>query len=62
MLSELNNWLGHDRRMFCLGLQTAESQAEGFILTVICLNMGCFCLHGAHGLNQGGGKRRNVAL
>lgn len=48
--------------MFCLGVQTAESQAKGFILTVICLNTGCLCLHGAHGLNHGGAKRRNVAL
>lgn len=53
-----NDRLGHNTKIFCLGAQTAESQDEGFILTVICLNAGVLCLHGAHGLNYGGAKRR----
>lgn len=51
--------------MFCLGVQTAESQPEGFTRTVICLNAGCLCLHGAHGLNYGlndGGAKRRIAF
>lgn len=62
MPSRGNDWLGRSRKMFCLRVQTAESQPEGFILAVICLNAGCLCLHGAHGLNYGGAKRSKVAF
>lgn len=44
MPSRWNDWSGHNRKMFCLRVQTAESQPEGFILTVICLNTGCLCV------------------